>query len=64
MLNQQELVQGMIQHQSEHGEVSMCFTAVGDHLQTGGYKRGAFKIFDLLNPQNYDGIIFGTRDTS
>ena len=27
--NQQELVQGMIQYQSEHGEVSMCFTAVG-----------------------------------
>ena len=32
------------------------------HLQTGGHKRGAFQIFDLLNPQNYDGIILA-RET-
>ena len=58
--NQQELVQGMIQYQSEHGGSIHVFHCSGDHLQTGGYKRGAFKIFDLLNPWNY----FGTRDTS
>ena len=51
--NQQELVQGMIQYQSEHGGSIHVFHCSGDHLQTGGYKRGAFKIFDLLNPQNY-----------
>lgn len=60
--NQQELVQGMIQYQSEHGGSIHVFHCSGDHLQTGGYKRGAFKIFDLLNPQNYDGIILA-RET-
>lgn len=60
--NQQELVQGMIQYQSEHGGSIHVFQCSGDHLQTGGYKRGAFKIFDLLNPQNYDGIILA-RET-
>lgn len=59
--NQQELVQGMIQYQSEHGGSIHVFHCSGDHLQTGGYKRGAFKIFDLLNPQNYDGIIWHAR---
>lgn len=60
--NQQELVQGMIQYQSEHGGSIHVFHCSGDHLQTGDYKRGAFKIFDLLNPQNYDGIILA-RET-
>lgn len=60
--NQQELVQGMIQYQSEHGGSIHVFQCSGDHLQTGGHKRGAFQIFDLLNPQNYDGIILA-RET-
>lgn len=60
--NQQELVQGMIQYQSEHGGSIHVFHCSGDHLQTGGYKRGAFKIFDLLNPKDYDGIILA-RET-
>lgn len=59
---QQELVQGMIQYQSEHGGSIHVFQCSGDHLQTGGHKRGAFQIFDLLNPQNYDGIILA-RET-
>lgn len=60
--NQQELVQGMIQYQSEHGGSIHVFHCSGDHLQTGGYIRGAFKIFDLLNPKDYDGIILA-RET-
>lgn len=60
--NQQELVQGMIRYQSEHGGSIHVFQCSGDHLQTGGHKRGAFQIFDLLNPQNYDGIILA-RET-
>lgn len=52
----------MIQYQSEHGGSIHVFQCSGDHLQTGGHKRGAFQIFDLLNPQNYDGIILA-RET-
>lgn len=60
--NQQELVQGMIQYQKEHGGSVQIFQCSADHLQTGGYKKGAFKIFDFMNPENYDGVILA-RET-
>ena len=47
--NQQELVQGMIRYQSEHGGSIHVFHCSGDHLQTGSYKKGAFKKLLFLN---------------
>lgn len=55
--NQQEFMHGVFKYGKEHGGNIFVFICNADYRQSDEYKSGAFKIYDFVNPQEYDGVI-------
>lgn len=55
--NQQEFMHGVFRYGKEHGGNIFVFICNADYQQTDAYKSGAFKIYDFMNPEEYDGVI-------
>lgn len=55
--NQQELLQGIIQYNEENGGRVFVFLSNTDYRASDAYKKGAFRIYDFMNPEEYDGVI-------
>ncbi len=55
--NQQEFIQGAAKCIEENGENIFVFVCNTVYSQAELYKRGAFKMYQFMNPEEYDGVI-------
>lgn len=55
--NQQEFLQGIIRHNEENGGRVFVFLSNTNYRASDEYMEGAFRIYDFMDPQEYDGVI-------
>lgn len=55
--NQQEFLQGIIQYNEENEGRVFEFLSNTDYRASDEYMKGAFQIYDFVNPGEYDGVI-------
>lgn len=60
--SQQEFVRGVIGYGQEHGINIYIFNCCADYGESEEYKQGAFQVYDLMYPEEYDGAII-LKDT-